>query len=200
MTVAGVYQWPNDGRDTRLSYAILAPVAPDDGAFSECWARQWPLGGDLDGLLYATVTGGDQAGVTSLNKGFDAHYDPTERYRARLTRWTPLLALGIGLAIGALAVRRRRLEYAGALHSGQSKGAQLLGIALETLVWSLPATLAALALLAGYCARAMPSDAAAVMLAAGRAPAALFAGAVLAALAVGLAVRENQLFAYFKTR
>lgn len=53
-----------------------------------------------------------------------------------MTRWMPWLGLVVGLVFGAFGVRRRRLEYAGALHSGQSKGAQLLEIAVETLIWS----------------------------------------------------------------
>lgn len=47
------------------------------------------------------------------------------------------IQLGVlDVVFGAFSVRRRRLEYAGALHSGQSKGAQLLEITAETMIWN----------------------------------------------------------------
>lgn len=120
-TVAGVYPWPNDGRDTRFAYAFLVPRAASLGDYNECWIRQWPRSEPASNLLYATLrvgNGQNQAGVVALNKGFDAHYDPYATYMARTTRWIPFLAALLGLAIGVIAVRMRRLEYAAALHSG----------------------------------------------------------------------------------
>ena len=142
-TVAGVYPWPNDGRDTRFAYAFLVPRAAALGDYNECWIRQWPRSEPASNLLYSTLrvgNGQNQAGVVALNKGFDAHYDPYATYMARTTRWIPFLAALLGLAIGVIAVRMRRLEYAAALHSGESKPAQLLGICVETLVWAGLAT------------------------------------------------------------
>ena len=120
-TVAGVYPWPNDGRDTRFAYAFLVPRAAALGDYNECWLRQWPRSEPASNLLYSTLrvgNGQNQAGVVALNKGFDAHYDPYATYMARTTRWIPILAALLGLAIGVIAVRMRRLEYAAALHSG----------------------------------------------------------------------------------
>lgn len=153
-TVAGVFDWPSDGRDTRFAYAVLTPVSADDGrAFEECWAKQWPVSEETDGLLYSTVivdrnaAQSSSTGVTQVNKAYDARYDArydaAAGYMTRLTRWMPLVGLAIGLLLGALSVRRRRLEYAGALHSGQSKGAQLLGVMVETMTWSGLATVCA---------------------------------------------------------
>ena len=62
------------------------------------------------------------------------------------------------MLVGVFGVRRRRLEYAGALHSGQSKGAQLLGIGVETGVWAGLATVASCALLLAYAVRMSRSD------------------------------------------
>lgn len=206
-TVAGVFDWPNDGRDTRFAYAVLTPVSADDGrAFEECWAKQWPVSDETDGLLYSTVIITEQGaqstsvGVTQVNKGFDSRYDATGGYLARMTRWMPLIALAVGLLLGAVSVRRRRLEYAGALHSGQTKGAQLFGIAVETVLWSGLATAASCSLLAAVCVRLAASDPLMVLAAAIRTPLALFAGTVCAALASGLLIRESQLFRYFKNR
>ena len=206
-TVSGVFDWPNDGRDTRFAYAVLTPVSADDGrTFEECWAKQWPVSDETDGLLYSTVIITEQGaqstsvGVTQVNKGFDSRYDATGGYLARMTRWMPLIALAVGLLLGAVSVRRRRLEYAGALHSGQGKGAQLFGIAVETVIWSGLATAASCSLLAAVCVRLAASDPLMVLASAVRTPLALFAGTVCAALASGLLIRESQLFRYFKNR
>lgn len=205
MRVAGVYEWPNDGRDTRLAYAVLIPSSPDGDGFEECWARQWPVSDQTDELLYSVVivhgtAESSTAGITRINNIVDSQWDATAAYKARLTRYMPLVASIVGMLIGVLSVRRRRLEYSGALHSGQSKGAQLLTIAVETVVWAGLANIACVFLIAAVAARLAPSDPAAVFLAAARVPSALFAGVLLAALATGLTIRETQLFWYFKHR
>ena len=114
-TVAGVYPWPNDGRDTRFAYAFLVPRAAVLGDYNECWIRQWPRSEPASNLLYSTLrvgNGQNQAGVVALNKGFDAHYDPYATYMARTTRWIPFLAALLGLAIGVIARAHRRLRCA----------------------------------------------------------------------------------------
>ena len=145
-------------------------------------------------------TGSGQAGVTSLNKGFDSHYDPYATYMGRMTHWIPYLSILIGVAIGALAVRVRRLEYAAALHSGESKPAQLLGICTEVLVWAGLGALSACALICAYCARMAIGDVASVMLASCRAPLAMCSGTFVGAIAMGMTVRQSQLFRLFKRR
>lgn len=202
--VAGVYSWPNDGRDTRFAYALIIPVSASSGTFEEAWARQWPASGQLDQLLYSTAvaTGGgqSQAGVTALNKGFDSHYDATGAYETRMTRWMPWAGLAVGALIGLVSVRRRRLEYAGALHSGQTKAAQLLTVAIETLVWSGAGTLASCVLLAAFAWRTSADSPGLIALTACRTPLALFTGILLAAVLATLTIRESRLFRYFKNR
>ena len=186
--VAGVFDWPNDGRDTRFAYAFIVPVSAS---------------ASTENLLYATLvagSGSSNAGVTQVNKGFDAHYDARASYVNRSTRWMPWVGLAIGVLVGVFGVRRRRLEYAGALHSGQSKGAQLLGIGVETGVWAGLATFASCALLLAYAVRMSRSDWAAVLAAAVRTPLAVFAGVMVASLFAGLLIRESQLFRFFKKR
>lgn len=201
--VAGVFDWPNDGRDTRFAYAFIVPVSASASTFDECWVKQWPVDGQTENLLYATLvagSGSSNAGVTQVNKGFDAHYDARASYLNRSTRWMPWVGLAIGVLVGVFGVRRRRLEYAGALHSGQSKGAQLLGIGVETGVWAGLATFASCALLLAYAVRMSRSDWVAVLAAAVRTPLAVFAGVMVASLLVGLLIRESQLFRFFKKR
>ena len=53
----------------------------------------------------------------------------------------PWVGLAIGVLVGVFGVRRRRLEYAGALHSGQSKGCAVAGYWCGTGVWAGLATL-----------------------------------------------------------
>ncbi|MBW3094184.1 hypothetical protein KIH75_02225 [Bifidobacterium sp. 64T4] len=202
--VAGVFDWPNDGRDTRFAYAVIVPVSSDAGTFNECWVKQWPQSEQSESLLYSTLvvsgSGGGGAGVTQVNRGFDARYNAWASYMNRQTRWMPWIGFAVGVLVGAIAVRRRRLEYAGALHSGQGKGSQLLGIMIETSIWSGSATLCSCVLLAAYCARMGGSDPVGVLLGAARSPLSMFAGSVVAAVAAGAFVRQSQLFRYFKRR
>lgn len=203
MSVAGVFDWPNDGRDTRFAYAFLVPVSASNGTFDECWVRQWPQSGQTGDLLYSTLVASgssSNAGVTQMNKSFDSHYDAQASYEQRMTRWMPWLGLAVGLMFGAFSVRRRRLEYAGALHSGQSKGAQLLEITAETMVWSSLACVSSAALLSAYCVRMSGADAMTVWLGAMRTPCEIFAGVMVSSMLVGMTIRETQLFRFFKQR
>lgn len=203
MSVAGVFDWPNDGRDTRFAYALLVPVSASNGTFDECWVRQWPQSGQTEDVLFSTLVASgssSNAGVTQVNKSFDSHYDAQASYGQRMTRWMPWLGLVVGLVLGAFGVRRRRLEYAGALHSGQSKGAQLLEIAVETLIWSGLACASSAALLGAYCVRMSIADSMTVWLGAMRAPCAIFAGVMVSSVLVGMTIHETQLFRFFKQR
>ena len=203
--VAGVFDWPNDGRDTRFAYALIVPATADAKPFSECWAKQWPRTDAVESLLATTAIAGESTtqtlpGATMLNKSLDRGWNAAALYETRMTRMLLWAALAVGLVIGVASVHRRRLEYAGALHCGQRKSDQLLAALVETLVWAGGATMAGLSLIAALCLRASPSDPAAVLLAAARAPAALFAGVLVATVAGVLAVRESRLFRLFKGR
>lgn len=99
MSVAGVFDWPNDSRDTRFAYAFLVPVSASNGTFDECWVRQWPQSGQTGDLLYSTLVASgssSNAGVTQVNKSFDSHYDAQASYEQRMTRWMPWLGLAVG--------------------------------------------------------------------------------------------------------
>lgn len=154
-------------------------------------------------LLFSTLVASgssSNAGVTQVNKSFDSHYDAQASYGQRMTRWMPWLGLAVGLMFGAFSVRHRRLEYAGALHSGQSKGAQLLEITMETLIWRGLACVSSAALLGAYCVRMSSADAMTVWLGAMRTPCAIFAGVMVSSVLVGMTIRETQLFRFFKQR
>ena len=111
------------------------------------------------------------------------------------------IQLGVlDVVFGAFSVRRRRLEYAGALHSGQSKGAQLLEITAETMIWSGLACASSAALLSAYCVRMSSADAMTVWLGVMRTLCAIFAGVMVSSMLVGMTIRETQLFRFFKQR
>lgn len=201
--VAGIFDWPNDGRDTRFQYAVITPVSSGDGVFNECWAKQWPASPQGDSLLYSTTlvsSGKSQSGIMPLNKGYDSHYDAVASYRGRLTVWLPLVGLAVGLLLGIISVHRRRLEYAGALHSGQDKGAQLLGMGLETACWSGFGLICTGGVLLAVTRIVALADPWLVLWTAMRTPLALFAGCLIGALASGCLIRESRLFALFKDR
>lgn len=117
-TTAGVYTWPDDGRDRALGYAALAPVAPA-GVFDQCWVQVWPPDVDAAGAVYLALdpAKAEEATTSRLNATLGATFDAPARLAARSTVHAPLAAAVVGLALGYLAVRLRRLELAAALHA-----------------------------------------------------------------------------------
>ncbi|MFC7328884.1 hypothetical protein [Marinactinospora rubrisoli] len=203
LTVAGTYRYPEDGRDSRLRHAVLVP-RPAAGTFDECWAEVWPLSESTDALVYAAaeVRPGTTSNMTigQLNNRFGASFDGRAEFTGRATRFgLPACALA-GLVLGFVAVRLRRLEYAGALHVGVSRRALLGSTVVETAAWSL----AAFALAAGALVFAVtvgnPADRLEVYLIGIRGPLAAACAAQAGAVAALLLVREKHLFGYFKNR
>ena len=56
--VAGVFDWPNDGRDTRFAYAFIVPVSASASTFDECWVKRWPADGQMEKSAVCHVGGG----------------------------------------------------------------------------------------------------------------------------------------------
>lgn len=139
MRVGGVFSYPDDGRDARLAYAILVPTAPE-GSFDECWSRAWPESPETEGQLRSALRidtpTGTEISVSQMNRSLGTSFDGNTQYNERLTRWSPHLAGIAALLIGFISVRLRRLEYSSARHAGQSRLAQTVTIALETLAWA----------------------------------------------------------------
>ena len=84
MSVAGVFDWPNDSRDTRFAYAFLVPVSASNGTFDECWVRQWPQSGQTGDLLYSTLV----ASGSSSNAGVSEHRSMYSYVRLSIDRCT----------------------------------------------------------------------------------------------------------------
>lgn len=203
LTIAGTFPYPDDGRDVRPGYAALVPSADTD-PFDECWARVWPTSESTQELLLFAVAADspeDTALTTGqLNASLGETFDGAAGFDGRITRFAAPSTVLAGLLLGFVAVRLRRLEFASALHVGQSRRSQLATTLLETGAWS-----AAGLVLAG-CALVLashlghlgePGDVLAVV---GPGLLAAVPGCLAgAALALAL-VREEHLFRYFKDR
>lgn len=203
MTVAGLYPYPKDGRDARLAYAVLVPSATQ-AAFDECWARIWPANPRLDDLLRGTAVidpGATQNLVIGqLNNNFGADIDPSGDYHARPTRFAGIGTALVAFALGLFVARRRRLEYASALHAGQARSAQVATAVAETVCWSAAGLLVALGAVTVLVRETTPQDHLAVV-------AGQLGGLGLALVTTSMGVvagllmtRESHLFGYFKDR
>ena len=200
--VDAVFTWPNDGRDARFGFAVLVPVATDR-SFDECWMEAWPIVDGNDQLLRSVITVSEAqvpAPIGQLNKNAGTTLDTNRLYHQRVTRHAAWVGPVAFLVMGFLASWRRRLEYAAALHAGEDRGALLLGVALETLVWAATGGLVALVV-----------DAVGMRLLRleGRWPVSRIladvvwwslTGAIVGAVAAACLIREKDLFRFFRTR
>jgi hypothetical protein len=200
MPVAGVYDWPDDGRVRDLGYAILAPV-PAAGRFDQCWAGIWPVDDELSGLLLLSLVPDTSNPIRrQVNGSLGADHDAAAIFAGRLTRPAPVGALVIGLVLGAVAARLRRLELAAALHARVPKPQLAWQHLIEASAWTGAATVVALAGTAYAAALGNPDPAGEVWLIGARSVAAGAIGVLLGTLAAVAATRERHLFRYFKNR
>lgn len=149
--VAGVFDYPSDGRPLQISNALLTPITADNN-FDECWVRSWPkvpgipelanslLAADADLETIVTTSG--------LNPSLAATFDGTTQFHQRVTAQAAPAAGILGVLLGFLAIRMRRKALAYHRHIGVPISAQFLQITLETITWiitfsALAATLTA---------------------------------------------------------
>jgi hypothetical protein len=201
--IAATFDYPSDGRDARLNLAIVVPTLSTD-IFDECWALVWPENPDLDGIIRsATTPGAGQAEpvtIAQLNKTQGARFHGLASFDDRITRWASLAVVVIGAGLGWLSVARRRLEYASSLHAGQTRGALLAAVLIETVVWALAAAIIGLEIVAVALTTSavrlegsLLGDLAQTVLGGS-------AAAVIGAATASLLVREKHLFRFFKER
>lgn len=202
--VGTVYPFPEDGRIATLSYAALAEV-PATGLFDACWAEVWPFDQRTANLLTLTASTGpggtsEQAKLSQLNSRLGQSYDPAVLLRERPTRFAGYGAVAAGFALGAVAVRLRRLELAAALHSRVSRTALTWQTFLETAAWVLAGVVIASPVLAIAAAHGNPEPSREYWLIGLRILAAGGAAVLLGSVAATAATREKHLFRYFKER
>lgn len=203
MTLAGVYDYPDDGRDSRLDYAALLPQ-PATGVFDECWAQVWPVSDPRHDLLYSALAmdtaSTDPVQIGQLNTRLGTEFHGVAEFTDRPTRYAlPACALA-GLLLGFVAIRMRRLEIAGALHLGEARRALAATLLVETAAWALAGFLLAAAALAAGVTIGTGSAALDVYLIDVRGPAAGALATLVGAVAALATIRERHLFAYFKDR
>ena len=207
--VAGVIDWPDDGRKSTFAYAALSPV-PADAArtFDQCWVRAWPEPGNLESLIRLATDGMMPASDGShgrpqtdrLNTTKGAAMDGAALFDSRLTAHAPWVAIAAALLLGLVLTRSRRLEMASALHCGVPKMALLTQITVETGAGALAGALMAGPLLAWVWMDGRGADAVALLDTLLRVPVAAVVGALIGASVAVAATRESRLLRYFKNR
>lgn len=204
LTVAGTFTWPDDGRDTRFGYAVLEPIPPATAAVDECWAKVWPTTNADDELIRSATfvhPGSTTAlSIGQLNNTHGTSLNSEQAFRSRPTRYAAPGSLGAALVLGFFAVRRRRLKYSAARHSGQHRNAQLATALLEVTAWAgVSLVIAAIALVIGlhFVTSPVPRDVLGLVIIG---PVLALLGAQLGTVAGVSVVHEDQLFRYFKDR
>lgn len=205
--VDGIYNYPDDGRNPVLKYQVVAPVAPVK-PFDQCWVLAWPDSSAATQLLMlpvipqiaATAADNQTAQITQLNTTLGTTFDGTTRFTD--LPLTPLMLAGavLGLFLGLLSVRIRRLELASTLHAGLARSSLALQLLIETSWWLLLALAPALAACRFAAALGNTTDWWPAFYPATRT---LLLAALCTLLGAQLAVattRERHLFRYFKNR
>ncbi len=205
--VAGTYLYPQDGRDTKLSHQILVPVAPTE-PFDECWVMSWPDQRSAADVMLLPVLPqpADEGGsrptpqIRQLNSTWGKEFNGPERFQDLPMLPLTVASACVGLVLGFVSLRLRRLEIASALHAGVAKMAVALQYIFETIAWTIvgavPSALAAyVASSIGNTTDRLPAFVpAAIVIAVG-----LYC-AILGAFIAVIATREKHLFKYFKNR
>lgn len=201
-TVGGTYVWADDGRDRALGYSVLTPTAAT-GAYDACWAQIWPVDDNTTGLLYTALDPGTNDATTTLgqlNQTQGTSYDARAALQDRPTRHAPLAAAVLGLVLGLVAVRTRRLELAAALHARIPRPALTLQVLVETACWVLAAAAIAAAALAWPAIAGSPDASGAAYQIGLRIVVAGVAGVLVGVVVATAMTREKHLFRYFKER
>ncbi len=144
--IAGIFDYPDDGRAGLLASSAIAPV-PATGMFDVCLFTVWPADPSLEGLAQSVAEPDDMATppeISRLNGTLGPAHSTRALLDARTTTYFLYGAAGITFALGFILIRSRKLEFATAQHLGQTKTSQVTQIGLETLMWVVPAALLAI--------------------------------------------------------
>ncbi len=202
--VAGVYAWPDDGRDPDLAYALVVPVPVGEEPFDQCQVTVWPQDASIGALLRATVL--PSTGEQDESRPTSGQLNPRLGVTFASDGGTDAVLLAAaaagtsGLVVGAAAVFRRRLSLASDRHVGVPMPHQVLGALVQHAVWGAVAAAVAVAAAAVLC-RGLPIEDAGPVVTEAVVLAGLgVVGAVLGAAAGVVSVRERALHRYFRTR
>lgn len=200
--VRGIYQYPDDGRDSQYSYAVLEPVNSDQ-PFDACLVRAWPVPNDIEMLMYlaASITSKDQhPQISQLNSRFGSTPPSQTLFDERLTVFAPWVMLTVAFILGLVMIRMRRLEFASALHAGIPKEILVLQVLIELSASTVCAILLCMPLIVWVALAVDTSNMAAAYDSLLRVPVAGYAGLLVGGLVAIFLTHERQLFSYFKNR
>jgi hypothetical protein len=198
--VAGVFDWPDDGRRRIFGYSALSPV-PAVGEFEQCWAEVWPVDQDTAALLYTTTdaTRGDEA-LGQLNSSFGISFDGVAMLDDRVTKWAPLVSAVVAIGLAAAAIRVRRLELAAALHARVPRTLLAIQHIAEAAVWLSAGALILTAINLALSATAGVGGTAETLVFGEYTIASALGGGLLGTISAVAATREKHMFRYFKDR
>jgi hypothetical protein len=132
--LAGMYAFPEDGRDATLAYAALGLV-PSEGNFDSCWVTTQPYQPEIRTLLRTTLTAElpetNTVEITQLNPRLGQTFDGNQEYLNRSTKYLPAVAAIAALLVGIVATRRRKLELASSQHVGVPRTALVTQLLIE---------------------------------------------------------------------
>ncbi|WP_345761109.1 hypothetical protein [Diaminobutyricibacter sp. McL0608] len=203
-TVAGTFEYPDDGRRRGFGYTALI-VTTDADPFDECWTDVWPAMPNLAAILLTTLRPGASEKETKpvlgqLNSSLGSTFDGQARLDARITRAAAPVSVVVGIVLGLLAVRLRRMELAAALHSGLARRSLATMVGLETASWAVPVLGLCTAVAALFAATGNREDVLSTFVSGLLIPFAALAGICLGTAAALALTREKNLFRYFKDR
>jgi len=203
--VAGIYEFPADGRIAGLGYAVLIPES-DTGhvRFDECWIDVPHPANETRSLLWTAILlpadSSESPSFAQLNSSRGVIFDGAARVAAlpiTALNWAACLS---GFAIGAAATRLRRLELVSALHCGISREALVLQTVIESLLWLVPGAVIAAGGLGLVSQGELTEDVSAVFAFGFRAVILSAIGVVVGTATAAWMNREHHLFKYFKER
>ncbi|MDO5068185.1 MAG: hypothetical protein Q4D96_12965 [Propionibacteriaceae bacterium] len=199
--VAGVFPYPDDGRNSQLASAALAPVPPM-GVFDSCWVTIWPHDPASLALLDTVlVPGVNDATRQQLNPSFGSAIGTLTLLEQRPTRWLLSIGAAAAAALGFVLIRTRRVELSLAQHLGVRATQQRLQLVLETACWALPAgILAAAASVVATTVHTTALEASWLLGHIGMGSGACLAAAILGSQAAALLIVEKKLYLWTKDR
>lgn len=198
VTFDAIYPYPSDGRLANLQNAVLI-VDSTSSTFDACWYKIWPFSEAASGSGILAANDPSTAKRSQLNSRNGIEFSvPRELDAMNPALLIPVAVLAAGI-IGWIAVRSRRSELASALHSTVNRTDLAIIVALQTLFWSLPTAITALA--ASYVAISLlpPGPDPISPVVAGIAAASL-AGVLAGAMIATLTIRSDRLFTYLRDR
>jgi hypothetical protein len=203
--IAGVYEYPADGRRPGFGYGMLLPVPPTE-PFDECWIKAWPQSIEVRTLIRLAMLPVDEAAnteqpiVSQLNTRNGVTFNGHAEFEKRVTRFGGLAALAAGTILGFISVRIRRLEFASARHSGVTGTSQAGQVVIESTVTAVISLALATSVTLFMSHSALPAEAASLAWLGLRPPLIGTVSFVVGACAGVATTKEKHLFRYFKNR